>query len=71
MILTYRLAQLLEMVQQRLVVDLIVDVEAVPQVATDDDASEAEVLHCFDGVEIHTAQGIHLLVDEAILGGLL
>ena len=34
MILTYRLAQLLEMVQQRLVVNLIVDVKAVPQVAT-------------------------------------
>ena len=54
------------MVQQLLVVDLVVDVEAVPQIAADHHTAETEVPRILDVVDVHAAQGIHLLVDESL-----
>ena len=56
------------MVEQFFVVDLVVDVEAVPEVAADDDATESQCLHLAYIVDVHAAQRIHFLVDETIGG---
>ena len=53
------------MVQQRLIVNLVVDVEAVPQIAADHHATEAQLLHLLHVVDVHTTQGKHLLIDRA------
>ena len=64
--LSYCLAQLLEMSDQFGIVKTIVDVEAVPQVATDHHATEAQVLSLPDVVKTHAAHGIHLAVYQPL-----
>ena len=54
------------MVQQRLIVNLVVDVEAVPQIAADHHATEAQLLHLLHVVDVHTTQGKHLLIDQSL-----
>ena len=55
------------MVQQRLVVNLVVDVEAVPQIPADHYASEAQFLHLLHVVDVHATQGKHLPVNQSLL----
>ena len=43
------------MIEQFLVVYLVMDIEPVPQVTTDDDTSEAKILDFPDGIKVHTA----------------
>ena len=45
-------------------------VESVPQVATDDDTTESQILNSLDGVEVHTSQRIHLFIYKPLFGGL-
>ena len=68
---TYGLANLAEVVYQRLILQLLMDIETVPEVAADDDASEAQVTYGLDGVEIHAAQRIDVAVDESTARSLL
>ena len=58
------------MIEQLFVVDFVVDVEAIPQVTADHHTTEAEILGILDVVDVHAAQGIHLLVDEPLTRGL-
>ena len=54
-----------------LVVELVMDVKAVPQVTADDDASKTQFLCHTDIVEVDTSEGIHLLVDKTAVGSSL
>ena len=53
-----------------LVVLLLMDVETVPQVATDDYASKTQVAHLTDIVKIDAAHRIDMLVDKTFPAGL-
>ena len=47
-----------------LVVELMMDVKSVPEVAAEDNATKTELLGHADIVEVDTAEGILLLVDK-------
>ena len=53
-----------------LVVLLLMDVETIPQVATDDYASKTQVAHLTDIVKIDAAHRIDMLVDKTFPAGL-
>ena len=57
------------MQQQLLVIELVVDVKAVPEVATDDHTAESKVTYHLNRVKVHTTEGIYLFVDESLSRG--
>ena len=68
--LSYCLTDFSEVCNQFPVILFVMDVEAVPQVAAEDDAAESEFLHQSHVVDIDTAECIHMLVDESLSGRL-
>jgi len=54
------------MVEQFFVVDLVVDVETVPEVAANHYATESQCLHLTYVVDVHTTKSIHFFVDETV-----
>ena len=67
-LLADRFSKFLEMGNQLLVVLLIVDVEAIPKVATDDDTSKSQCFCYLDVLQAHASQCIDFLVDESVAG---
>ena len=65
-LLADRFSKFLEMGNQLLVVLLIVDVEAIPKVATDDDTSKSQCFCYLDILQAHASQCIDFLVDESV-----
>ena len=65
------LAQPFKAVEQFLIVNLVVNVEAIPQITADDHTAETQILGLLHVVEVHAADGIHLLVNQSLARSLL
>ena len=70
-ILTNCFAQFPKVGNKLFVVELVVNIEAVPQVAADDYAAKPQVLGNLNVVEVHAAHRVDLLVDKPSTGRLL
>lgn len=55
---------------QCLIVQLLVDIEAIPQVTTDNDSTKAKVFGNTYVVNIHASQCVHMPVDQSVPGSL-
>ena len=58
------------MVQQRLIVNLIVNVETVPQITADHYTAEPQCLHILHVVEVHASSSKNLLVNQSFIGSI-
>ena len=54
------------MVNHSLIVHFLLDVKAVPDIATDDNTAKSEVLHLLDRVKVHASQGVDVSVNESV-----
>ena len=59
------------MVNHTLIVHFLLDVKAVPDIATDDNTAKTEVLHLLDRVKVHASQGVDVAIDKSTARRLL